>query len=126
MDAAPGVFGAKLVGARMLPVRAAQTAAMLQYTMQGDHRVSVYVYDPQRVAAPSAHLRPRFLGNQPIYVTRISGYSIAAAERRGVGEHPHRGFETVTIVYSGEVEHRDSSGGGGIIGPPEVSITIGL
>ena len=35
--------------------------------------------------------------------------------RRGVGEHPHRGFETVTIVYSGEVEHRDSSGGGGVI-----------
>ena len=28
-------------------------------------------------------------------------------EKRGVGEHPHRGFETVTIVYSGEVEHRD-------------------
>lgn len=40
--------------------------------------------------------------------------------RRGVGEHPHRGFETVTIVYSGEVEHRDSSGGGGIIGPGDV------
>lgn len=40
--------------------------------------------------------------------------------RRGVGEHPHRGFETVTIVYSGEVEHRDSSGGGGIIRPGDV------
>lgn len=39
---------------------------------------------------------------------------------RGVGEHPHRGFETVTIVYSGEVEHRDSSGGGGIITPGDV------
>lgn len=39
----------------------------------------------------------------------------ATNQRRGVGEHPHRGFETVTIVYSGEVEHRDSSGGGGII-----------
>jgi quercetin 2,3-dioxygenase len=41
-------------------------------------------------------------------------------ERRGVGEHPHRGFETVTIVYQGEVEHRDSSGGGGRIGPGDV------
>ncbi len=41
-------------------------------------------------------------------------------QRRGVGEHPHRGFETVTIVYSGEVEHRDSSGGGGVIGPGDV------
>ena len=41
-------------------------------------------------------------------------------ERRGVGEHPHRGFETVTIVYAGEVEHRDSAGGGGVIGPGDV------
>ncbi|TAK46636.1 MAG: pirin family protein [Xanthobacteraceae bacterium] len=39
---------------------------------------------------------------------------------RGVGVHPHRGFETVTIVYSGEVEHRDSTGRGGIIGPGDV------
>ena len=36
-------------------------------------------------------------------------------KRRGVGEHPHRGFETVTLSYQGEVEHRDSSGGGGVI-----------
>jgi quercetin 2,3-dioxygenase len=43
-----------------------------------------------------------------------------SSERRGVGEHPHRGFETVTIVYDGEVEHRDSSGGGGRIGPGDV------
>jgi redox-sensitive bicupin YhaK (pirin superfamily) len=41
-------------------------------------------------------------------------------ERRGVGQHPHRGFETVTIVYTGEVEHRDSTGGGGSIGPGDV------
>ncbi|WP_017905488.1 pirin family protein [Pseudomonas asplenii] len=40
--------------------------------------------------------------------------------RRGVGQHPHRGFETVTIVYDGEVEHRDSTGAGGIIGPGDV------
>lgn len=44
----------------------------------------------------------------------------STTQRRGVGEHPHRGFETVTIVYSGEVEHRDSSGGGGLIGPGDV------
>ncbi|WGS17322.1 MULTISPECIES: pirin family protein [unclassified Bradyrhizobium] len=41
-------------------------------------------------------------------------------ERRGVGQHPHRGFETVTIVYDGEVEHRDSAGNGGVIGPGDV------
>ncbi|MCC7286085.1 MAG: pirin family protein [Burkholderiaceae bacterium] len=38
-----------------------------------------------------------------------------SAHRRGVGSHPHRGFETVTIVYDGEVEHRDSTGAGGVI-----------
>lgn len=39
---------------------------------------------------------------------------------RGVGQHPHRGFETVTIVYKGEVAHRDSTGNGGVIGPGDV------
>lgn len=39
---------------------------------------------------------------------------------RGVGRHPHRGFETVTIVYEGEVAHQDSTGAGGIIGPGDV------
>jgi redox-sensitive bicupin YhaK (pirin superfamily) len=42
------------------------------------------------------------------------------SEQRGVGEHPHRGFETVTIVYQGEVQHRDSTGAGGTIGPGDV------
>jgi redox-sensitive bicupin YhaK (pirin superfamily) len=39
---------------------------------------------------------------------------------RGVGEHPHRGFETVTIVYEGMVAHRDSAGNAGVIGPGDV------
>lgn len=43
-----------------------------------------------------------------------------SSQRRGVGQHPHRGFETVTIVYAGEVEHRDSTGQGGVIGPGDV------
>lgn len=40
--------------------------------------------------------------------------------RLGVGEHPHRGFETVTIMYHGKVAHRDSTGSGGVIGPGDV------
>ncbi len=52
----------------------------------------------------------------------VAPYEFEPTERldRGVGEHPHRGFETVTIVYQGEVTHRDSSGGGGTIGTGDV------
>ena len=41
-------------------------------------------------------------------------------EKRGVGGHPHKGFETVTVAYQGELEHHDSSGGGGKIGAGDV------
>ncbi len=44
----------------------------------------------------------------------------ATTRKLGVGQHPHRGFETVTIVYEGGVSHSDSSGGGGTIGPGDV------
>jgi redox-sensitive bicupin YhaK (pirin superfamily) len=44
----------------------------------------------------------------------------STTDRRGVAEHPHRGFETVTIVYEGEVQHRDSTGAGGTVGPGDV------
>ncbi|EWG98020.1 quercetin 2,3-dioxygenase [Halomonas sp. BC04] len=44
----------------------------------------------------------------------------AGGRPRGVGQHPHRGFETVTLVYQGELEHRDSTGSGGHIGPGDV------
>lgn len=39
---------------------------------------------------------------------------------RGVDSHPHRGFETVTVVYQGELEHRDSVGNSGKVGPGDV------
>lgn len=39
---------------------------------------------------------------------------------RGVGVHPHKGFETVTIAYKGKIAHHDSSGGGGVIGEGDV------
>lgn len=47
-------------------------------------------------------------------------YFEPTTDRLGVGQHPHRGFETVTIVYDGQVEHKDSAGNGGIIGPGDV------
>ncbi len=47
-------------------------------------------------------------------------YFEPSATPRGVGVHPHKGFETVTIAYKGRVEHHDSSGGGGIIGEGDV------
>ncbi len=43
-----------------------------------------------------------------------------ASGARGVDTHPHRGFETVTVVYQGELEHRDSAGNSGTIGPGDV------
>jgi redox-sensitive bicupin YhaK (pirin superfamily) len=42
------------------------------------------------------------------------------SQKRGVGTHPHRGFETVTIAYQGSVAHHDSAGNGGVINPGEV------
>jgi redox-sensitive bicupin YhaK (pirin superfamily) len=47
-------------------------------------------------------------------------YPATTNERRGVGSHPHRGFETVTIAYEGAVAHHDSAGNSGIINPGEV------
>lgn len=48
-------------------------------------------------------------------------YEYAPSTRpRGVGVHPHRGFETVTLAYKGSVAHHDSAGGGGVIGPGDV------
>ncbi|CAN5183808.1 pirin family protein [soil metagenome] len=47
-------------------------------------------------------------------------YPPAEGIRRGVGEHPHRGFETVTIAYEGSIAHHDSTGNSGMINPGDV------
>lgn len=44
----------------------------------------------------------------------------ATKKRLGVGQHPHRGFETITIAFQGSVEHKDSTGNSGVIGPLDV------
>jgi redox-sensitive bicupin YhaK (pirin superfamily) len=66
-------------------------------------------------------LSPQFQGqgSSPFLLLDYAGPREFAPteERRGVEEHPHRGFETVTIVYQGELEHRDSAGHHGRLGP---------
>lgn len=60
------------------------------------------------------------VGGRFVFVDRRNGEDVEHLGEYLIGEHPHRGFETVTIVYEGEMEHRDSSGGGGKIGPGDV------
>ncbi len=56
-----------------------------------------------------------------IFLDYNSKYTFPPADKpRGVGVHPHRGFETVTIAYKGKVAHHDSSGGGGVIAEGDV------
>jgi anti-sigma factor RsiW len=78
-------FGAKLLGGRILPVQEQNCAAMLQYTLDGSHRVSIYVFDPRRVGTHPSKLHAKIIGSVPVYVGQIKGWSIAAAERSGVG-----------------------------------------
>lgn len=72
---------------------------------------SLFSYDSEQTSRLSPFLLLDYAG--PIQFER-------ADKLRGVGEHPHRGFETVTLVYQGEVAHRDSTGQGGVIGPGDV------
>jgi quercetin 2,3-dioxygenase len=92
--------------------------------------VQVKVYQPgsQHVVGDGFHVRNLFPSNDldrelsPFVMLDYAGPTFypATDHPRGVGEHPHRGFETVTIVYQGRVAHRDSAGNSGVIGPGDV------
>src|SRR5882672_5877084 len=47
-------------------------------------------------------------------------FSPLARGKRGVGWHPHRGFETVTLAWEGAIAHRDNAGHADVIGPGDV------
>ena len=50
-----------------------------------------------------------------------STYNFPPSQKpKGVGVHPHKGFETVTIAYKGRIAHHDNSGGGGVIGEGDI------
>ena len=95
-----------------------------------DVKTVLNVYRPQSVhmVGDGFHVRNLFPSNNlaerisPFLLLDYAGPTFyeATDRPRGVGEHPHRGFETVTIVYQGEVEHRDSGGNAGRIGQDDV------
>jgi anti-sigma factor RsiW len=80
-------FGAHLLGGRILPIPEHRVAAMLQYTMDGGHRVSVYVFDPRRIETKPSHLRAKVIGSDSVYIANVRGWSVAAIEppRKGIG-----------------------------------------
>lgn len=78
-------LGVRWDGARMHAIRGSKRAALLLYTVQGGHRVTMYVFDPQIVPLQRTHLEPRVVQKQPVYVGNVRGYSFAATERSGVG-----------------------------------------
>ena len=85
-----GGQNARFVGARLLPVNGGESAAMLQYEVQGQNgggvqRVTVFVYDPQKIQIGSAHLSPRAVGTSEVRMGRTDGYSVAVTQHAGVG-----------------------------------------
>lgn len=79
--------GAHLVGGRVVPLQS-QRAAMLQYVVgSGDNarRVSIFVYDAQKIQVGNANLAPRAVGSAEVRVGRERGYSVASTQRAGVG-----------------------------------------
>ena len=92
------------------------------------NQVKVYQPGSQHVVGDGFHVRNLFPSNDldhelsPFIMLDYAGPTFypATDTPRGVGEHPHRGFETVTIVYQGILAHRDSAGNSGIIGPGDV------
>ena len=76
--------GAHLVGGRLVPLHT-QRAAMLQYELGNGRRVSVLVYDAEKIQIGSADLSPREIGTTEVRVGQEKGYSVAVTERGGVG-----------------------------------------
>lgn len=96
--------------------------------MKETGQVKVYQPGSQHVVGDGFHVRNLFPSNDldrelsPFIMLDYAGPTFypATDTPRGVGEHPHRGFETVTILYQGRVAHRDSAGNSGVIGPGDV------
>lgn len=79
-------FDARFNGARVLSIPTGdRRAAMLQYTVHGGHRVTVYVFNPRTVPVEAMRLDRRLVGQRSVYVGSLRGYSVAAGKHSGVG-----------------------------------------
>jgi anti-sigma factor RsiW len=96
--------GAHLVGGRVLPLHS-QRAAMLQYELGTGGRVSVLVYDAEKIQIGTANLAPREIGTAEVRVGQEKGYSVAVTQRAGVGYllasdlDPEKSAQLAAMVY---------------------------
>jgi anti-sigma factor RsiW len=96
--------GAHLVGGRVVPLHA-QRAAMLQYELGTGGRVSVLVYDAEKIKVGTANLSPREIGTAEVRVGQEKGYSVAVTQRGGVGYvlasdlDPDKSAQLAAMVY---------------------------
>lgn len=101
---------------------------MLATNVQKVEQVKLYQPGSRHVVGDGFHVRNLLPSNDldrelsPFIMLDYAGPTVypATDTPRGVGEHPHRGFETVTVVYQGMLAHRDSAGNSGVIGPGDV------
>jgi hypothetical protein len=100
-------FNARLVGARVVPLHQ-QRMTMLQYVVNtgtDTRRVSLFVYDAQKIQIGTANLAPREVGTAEVRVGREKGYSVAATQRAGVGYvvagdlDPDRSAQLAAMIY---------------------------
>jgi len=93
-----------LVGGRLVPLHT-QRAAMLQYELGSGGRVSVLVYDAEKIQVGTADLSPREIGTTEVRVGKQKGYSVAVTERGGVGYvlasdlDPDKSAQLAAMVY---------------------------
>jgi hypothetical protein len=76
--------GGRFDGARLHPLRDSRSCAALHYNMRG-HRVTVYMFDPRIMKVDNTSLTQRKVRESQVYVGKLRGFSVAAAEKRGVG-----------------------------------------
>jgi redox-sensitive bicupin YhaK (pirin superfamily) len=112
-----GIFGISIFGTIMKKINRSKKVKF-SYTVDQKHWVG-NAFNVHGLLRPSEELNSYI--SPFILMDYASPKEFSKTETpRGVGEHPHRGFETVTFAYQGEVQHRDSAGGGGIIKPGDV------